>query len=124
MDAIELDMNRVKQKLSETLELQALLAKVFRDDEELSAPPARPPYQELGAIDGLDLLHSSLLRRLPERPSWSRAEFDSLCGSVGVFSAGAMETINEFAFDRFDAPLLEGDDPVVVDINLARELPT
>jgi hypothetical protein len=27
---------------------------------------------------------------------------------------GALERINEVAFDRFDVPLLEGDDPIII----------
>ena len=35
---------------------------------------------------------------------------------------GAMEVINEYAISKYEEPLLEGDDPIYVELELAQEM--
>jgi len=41
---------------------------------------------------------------------------DSLADGFQLLADGAFETLNEAAFELLDCPLLEGDDPIVVDL--------
>ena len=48
------------------------------------------------------------------------ATFAALAQKHGLFPAGAMETINEWAFDRFEEPLLDEGDPIEIAHHLIR----
>ena len=74
------------------------------------------------ALDGLDSLHAELVRYLAQRRIWSREEFEQTAGELGLMPAGAIETINDAAFERCDEPLLEGDDPLEVNDEALKEL--
>jgi hypothetical protein len=70
------------------------------------------------AFDGLDRRHETLLRQIAAHGEIPRETFSELCRSAGLMPDGTIETLNEWAFDRFDAPILEDGDPLVVDIAL------
>jgi hypothetical protein len=63
-----------------------------------------------------------LLARLAERPVWTRQEFDAVATELRLLPDGAIDALNEAAFDRAGGPVLEGDDPIHVDMTTAREL--
>ena len=56
-------------------------------------------------LAGLDAAHSGLLRRLAAKTVWPRIEVERLAGELGLLPDGALEVINEAAFDRCGAPL-------------------
>jgi hypothetical protein len=99
-----------------------MLAEVFSDDEE-PAPVEADPAESAGPWSGLGAEYVGLAARLIDRPEWPREEFDSLAKESGLMPDGALETINEWAFDRFDAPLVEDGDPIVVNALLLRQPP-
>lgn len=70
----------------------------------------------------LDEAHGALLRLMLSRPSWSRSELEDAAADLDLMLDGALETINEAAFDAFDAPLCEGDDPVEVNLELIEKI--
>jgi hypothetical protein len=59
-----------------------------------------------------------LLRCLVHRKELSRVEFEELAEGVGVLAEGAYEMLNEAAFEREGSPLLEGEDPVSIDLEV------
>ncbi|NTV51339.1 MAG: hypothetical protein HGA69_00685, partial [Desulfobulbaceae bacterium] len=60
--------------------------------------------------------------RLLQQETWERSSLHDLCKELGLMVDGAMEVLNEWAFDNANAPLIEDGDPVFVDVNLAREI--
>ncbi len=86
----------------------------FDDEEEETASDS--------ALDGLDPVHAELVRYLAQRQFWTREEFERTAGDLGLMPAGAIETINAVAFERYDEPLLEGEDPLEVNEEALREL--
>ena len=84
-------------------------------------PPAAIPESAAGAYPGLDAAHSALVRRLAERTQWSRPDYEDAALAFDLMPDGALETINEWAFETFDEPLLEDADLVLVRMDL---LPT
>ncbi len=118
---VRLDMAAVRAKLEETAAVSALLTQVFTQDEEQPPPPAPAPESVTG-VPGLDALHSCLVRRLEGVISLSRDELESLAGELGLMPDGALETINEAAFEKADAPLFEDDDPIAIDPTVWKEL--
>jgi hypothetical protein len=125
---VELDEALVRRKLRETAQVSALLQSVFAEEEPAPEPrespeaPATPTSQDEPACAGLDPRHSAFLRALCARPSWPRAELEELALPLGLMLDGALDQLNEVAFERCDAPLWEGDDPIEIDSPTAEEL--
>ncbi|KGE64073.1 MULTISPECIES: TerB N-terminal domain-containing protein [Pseudomonas] len=121
-----LDHDRIAQLQRETAEVSALLAKVFTEDqvEEAERPTesAEPNSESSADVPGLDLEHSAFLRLLISRPEWSRAELETAASDMELMLDGALEQINDMAFERFDMPVTEGDDPVEINTDILEEL--
>lgn len=121
-----LDTSRIAAIQHDTREVTQVLAAVFAGDEPEEPAPSSfgepiPAFAEdepvpgLGQDDrlpGLDAAHSAMVRALGERSEWPAAEFSVLAERHGLMAAGAMETINDAAFQLCDEPLLEGTDPI------------
>ena len=118
---LELDMDRVERTLTETAEISRVLAEVFAEDP--SEPDALVVDRVISnTVAGLDAQHTTLLRALAGRSELSGAEFEELAERLDLLADGAYEMLNEAAFDGADRPLLEGNDPVEVDLDVLREL--
>lgn len=119
---VVLDPERLSEVMTSTRQVSAVLTSVFADDEP--AAPEEPPEapQPEDAIAGLDPAHTRLLRRLATQPRWDRTELDEVASEAGLLGAGAVETINEAAFEASGAPLMEGDDPVELDGDVLKEM--
>ncbi|UIF89302.1 TerB N-terminal domain-containing protein [Cupriavidus sp. UYPR2.512] len=70
-----------------------------------------PSSVSFAALPSLDSRHSDLLRDLVDQDAWASEAFAALCTEHGLMPSGAIEKINDAAFDAFDEALLEGDDP-------------
>lgn len=121
-----LNHERIAQLQRETAEVSALLARVFTDDqvEEAEQPveAAESAPESSADIAGLDLEHSAFLRLLISRPEWSRSELEAAASDMELMLDGALEQINDMAFERFDMPVTEGDDPVEINTDILEEL--
>jgi uncharacterized tellurite resistance protein B-like protein len=119
-----LDLRKVQAKLAETEQVSSLLEGIFREE----AAPAPPVPPDTGALrlpipeTGLDAAHSELLRRLAGKDAWPRVEIERLAGELGLLPDGALEVINEAAFARCGAPLLEGDEMIEIDRQVLEEI--
>jgi uncharacterized tellurite resistance protein B-like protein len=120
-----LDEQRLADVLSSTDRVAQVLGAVFDADAQAIAAD-EPEESEEGRDDakvaGLDVAHTALAHRLAARAAWPREDFDAVAGEQGLLPAGAIETINDAAFDVTGAPLLEGDDPVELDGDVLKEL--
>lgn len=103
--------DRLARIRDETDRVAAMLKDIFVEDEP-QAPTPEPVGQN--RLTGLDPGHATLLAQLLTRPEWSRDEFDKAASEAGMMPGGAMETINEWAFDYYGDALLEDGDPVVI----------
>lgn len=110
----------------ETEQVSALLAGVFVEEEtpdaaQIQAPNPissleAPPQGEL--LPGLDSKHNQFLAELLQKPSWTRSELEATATKMQIMLDGALEQINEAAFDLIGESLTEGDDPVYVQQNI------
>jgi hypothetical protein len=125
---IALDLGKVREKILETEKVSSLLGDIFQEEPAApaaAAPPPVPAASEAPAapsLAGLDAAHSALLRQLAERPSWPRLEVERLAGALGLLPEGALELINEAAFEHCGAPLLEGDETIEIDRTVLEEI--
>jgi uncharacterized tellurite resistance protein B-like protein len=118
-----LDREAIDRKVEETAIVSTILAGIFEDPAEVGAVEdgfavaAQGPKD--GGVDGVDL---SFVRELAKRDSWSRQDLEGLAGELGLMVDGALESANERAFELYEEPLFEGEDPVEIDLDVAKEM--
>lgn len=122
-----LDAERIAALQEDTVRVSALLSKIFAEEDDSTPAPAAPaPEPELeneaNAPLGLDEDHSALLRLLLSRPEWTRAELEDAAADLDLMLDGAMEQVNEAAFEAFDEPLFEGENPISVNTKLLEKI--
>lgn len=115
-EALTLDMDLVRAKLADTQRASTLLAGVFVDETE---PPSSTATGAEGApltanFTGLDAAHAMLLRKLVAQAEWPRDEYEAAAAEHGLMPSGALETINEWAFEQMDEVLIEDGAPLLV----------
>ena len=123
---IDLDPARIAEIMSNTQKVSGVLSQVFAVDDEED-----PDEDESGDVgqetddsrfDGLDGDHRNLLIELLSAETWSEEEFEKLAGRFGLMADGAMETINEWSFEKFDEELFESYDGITVNPEVAAQL--
>jgi hypothetical protein len=177
-DSIDLDLDLIQSKITESQEISGLLAEIFTEEEESTArspvqakssstksssstrksapdqassesqsqskttsptkakasktkasqpqstktaqPPKASPAKQAAtepietAIAGLDPSHSAFLRALTQKSNWQRGELQAIATQLHLMLDGALEVINEAAFEAIDEALTEGDNPIEV----------
>jgi hypothetical protein len=116
LGGVKIDAGRLARTQRETEAVSELLANIFEEDvAPVSITPS--PVSSAGTIafDGLDQPHAELVELIELKGTISRSEFDQRAREMKLLSDGALERINDWSFDRFEEPLLEdGDDIVMV----------
>ena len=110
-----LDEERLRRIRSETERVSTVLAGIFVE-EEAAAPNPPEDTSENDGFAGLDGSHSAFVKKLIEKPSWPRSDFEAVAREVGLMPDGALESINEWAFEQFDEPLLEDGEPLEINV--------
>ena len=107
---------------SETKDVQSMLNAIFIEDE-LQAEPDETENITLEEEFGIDGKHYSLFENLMRKDKWSRDEVEALCRDSGLMVNGALETINEWSFDKVNAAVIEEDgDAIYVDQEIVEEI--
>ncbi|NQT63970.1 MAG: TerB N-terminal domain-containing protein [Candidatus Marinimicrobia bacterium] len=119
-NGVDLDMSIVRAKLEETATVTQILGDIF-DEEEPEEVPILSDQQKENTIGPLDPAHSLLLRELVKQSEWRRSEFEILAERHGLLPDGALDILNDAAYELCDEPLLEGDDPIEVEMDLVKE---
>lgn len=124
LDASALD--RIRQ---ETDAVRTLLSGVFADPEEETSRTDSSTTTKVAAtasqprFTGLDDDHSAVIDLLIARQGTiSRQELEHEFSRRGMFFDGALETINDWAFDRFDEQLIEEGETCTVPRHLLEKL--
>lgn len=140
-----LDTTKISGLQQDTEKVSALLSDIFsQESEELAiGKPSSDLHhgaeQEPGAANevsrlatsptnkvthpakqllGLDDSHGALAKLLLSQIKWSRSDLLSLANGLDLMLDGALEQLNDAAFDAYDIPFTEGDDPVEVNSDL------
>ncbi|MDR2442932.1 MAG: TerB N-terminal domain-containing protein [Deltaproteobacteria bacterium] len=128
------ELIRIREK--ETSQVKKVLEGVFIDSNDDSADDASPEAspassdKSTGAaqttasqgLSGLDEPYAKLLMLMSSKTHWDRQSVQSFCDENHLMLDGALEVINEWAFDRANAPLIEDGDPIFFDTQLAKEI--
>jgi uncharacterized tellurite resistance protein B-like protein len=126
---VQLDPEKVQQRIAETAHVSALLESIFADDPTSPfAPPsagtavhlpppgaAIPPGPTTALLWGLDEPHTALAKALAARSEWSRDDAENVATELGLpLLNGALDRINEAALDACGDTLVEGADTLEV----------
>lgn len=109
-----LDAARIQEQLGQTEAVSSLLSEVFQEVGQ--------SHSATIVSDLLDHSHVEMVRALVGRPSWSRAEIERVARGLGIMTDGALERINERAWEVCGAPAWEGEDPLQVHEAVMKEL--
>lgn len=123
---IGLDRDRISAVMADTAHVSSILGGIF---EEASPEPAAPaiepdPVEAASGLQGLDPIYQPFLADLLGRDHWPEADFAALADRHRLMAGGTVEALNEWAFERFDTPLLEEHDGYEIDPGLAERLRT
>lgn len=125
----KLDAARIAALQKDTETVSALLSGIFKE-EDASEPVIDEPEPESDGeatspgLLGLDEAHSALARLLLSRPKWTKDELSdaAIDLDLDLMIDGAIEALNEAAFDLHDIPFTEGEDVVTVNPELLEKL--
>ncbi|MEP7026325.1 MAG: TerB N-terminal domain-containing protein, partial [Actinomycetota bacterium] len=132
---VRLDTEVIEAKLAETAAVSALLGSIFTDPTvagtdtgpasgagQSELPVERKAQPSQPSVAGLDAAHSALLRTITARDSWTRAEVQEACAAVGLMPDGALDMLNEAAYEVAGDPLTDGEDPISINLDVAQEM--
>ena len=124
--AVVLDPDLINARRAESARAASYLAGIFSDDDTgtLAAVPSgdRADVIAKEQVTGLDTVHSALLGRLAARPRWTRDDFSQMATDLGLLPDGALETLNEAAFEAVGEPVCEGSDPIDINSYAVKEM--
>lgn len=116
------DQARLDRVRQETAQVSRLLAGIFVEEDPADAPETQSRIIAPTRYRGLDAPHATLLESVVLAGSLSRDDFEAQARELRVLPDGAFDTINEWAFDNFDEPILEGDDAIAALSHLLPQL--
>jgi stress response protein SCP2 len=126
---LQLDMARITALKQESQHVTDKLTELYEQDVAasgtLSGTPlsvTETPEPPADTLWGLDVAHSALLGWLCTRAEWPRPELESIAAERGMMLDGALEQLNEAAYDHFDEALIEGDDPIYMNQEIVKTL--
>jgi hypothetical protein len=115
----QLDEGMLAMYESDTSDAKLMLESIFvMDDEPVSSTKILPKT----GYDSLDHAHKELLDTLLKKELWSRDEVHELCSKLNLMVDGAVETINDWSYEKVDAPVLSDDGDIYVDMEIVEEL--
>ena len=123
-DGIELDQELIAAIRADTVRVSAVLEDVFMDDGRSpeAVDSSTDHSDERPPLAGLDTAYDGILPELISRSTWSMSEFEALAAKFGLMPGGALETLNEWAYDRFEEPLIEEAEELQINEELVSRL--
>ena len=103
---IVLNAERVAAIRSNTERASTILGAIFQEDDA-QTEPEETSGEDYAKYFGLDVRHADLVCELLTRSRWEESEFEALASRFQLMAGGALETINEWSFERFDDVLIE-----------------
>lgn len=110
-----LDHATLKFHESQTKDVQAMLGAIFVEDDITE-------LEKVVETSGLDVEHSALYDMLISKEKWKRNDVLAQCQKLNLMIDGALETINDWSFDIVDAPIIDDDGDVYIDLEVVAEL--
>ena len=103
---VMLNKDIIRETQAQTHEVSKLLQSIFADDDVDEEGLVAESETE-GGLAGLAPQQELFVLTLIERAVWTEQDYDKLAGQFGLMPSGALEAINEWAFEHFDEALIE-----------------
>lgn len=105
---VELDTERIASLMADTARVSSVLGEIF-EDEDAGDEIEEEETVEIsnGLFPGLDAKLGAFLDELLTRSHWDETDLSSLAGQFRLMQDGALESLNEWSFDRFGDALIE-----------------
>jgi uncharacterized tellurite resistance protein B-like protein len=116
-----LDAARIAAIRNDTERVSNVLGEIFSTDEDVSEE-ANAAHALPSSMAGLDSKHAMLVKQIIQREHWTHEEFGEIAGRQGLMPSGALEAVNEWAFEKFDEALLDEYDGYDVSPDIAEAL--
>ena len=106
---VELDTDRIDSLMEDTVLVSTVLGEIFGDkdvDEEIEEH-----FEDSnGGFQGLDIKHANFLEELLTQPHWDESDWTNLANQFQLMPGGALESLNEWSFERFGDSLIDEHD--------------
>ncbi len=118
--SLRLDQDRISSIMADTHRASQVLSQIFADETAEEEGTTECEDEGLGTAlqDGLDSAHRALVEELLSQPTWTEDELVKLIRQFGLMPEGAIEAVNEWAFEHFDDALLEEDGDYLVNLGI------
>ncbi|MEO0374742.1 MAG: TerB N-terminal domain-containing protein [Cyanobacteria bacterium P01_A01_bin.17] len=113
---IGLNLDLIQRRQDESQAASAILSDIFVEE------PEEPDAPKVSNDIGLDEAHAAFLLALAQQPQWEREALEKIAVNLNLMLDGALENINEIAFDQCDEALIEGDKPFEVNPEVLEQL--
>lgn len=90
-----------------------ILESIFAVDDDVEIATV-----EKTQSDELDQAHKDLSELLLNKEKWQRDEVYDICKKLNLMLDGAIETINNWAYEKVDAPVLDDDGDIYIDLEI------
>jgi len=120
-EGFTLDKQKIAAKMRDTERVSALLEGVFEEEGLPEQEEIDVVEENDDSIHGLDAGHSAILLAFQKQSLWSRSEFEKLVSRFNLMPDGALEVINEKAYELFDDALCETEDPIEINQEILEE---
>jgi hypothetical protein len=122
----KLDMSRIAKIQANTDAVKTILGQVFTDTDDVIEAVSSPSPAGIGAgaetaghFAGLESRHARLLEEIGQRDAIDQSTFAALARKYNLMPAGAIETINDWAFDQYGETILDDNgEPIAVATHL------
>lgn len=101
-ESVKLNQKKIQKKIEESTAVSSILADVFVENSE-TKNESKPERQGYGLEDNL----VKLVRKLLSKDVWPLSEFSELAKAEGFLTNGAIESVNEWAFEELGDALIE-----------------
>jgi hypothetical protein len=122
---VQLDAAKIRQVSENTQRVSAVLARIFatenteeniaEEEHAVQSSGLKPmTSNELHRFPHLHPQYEGFVRELLARREWPRQDVDTLARSFGLMTDGAIEAVNEWAFDQYGDVLVENEEPMTI----------
>ena len=119
---IVLDHYRIEILRQDTENVSALLSDIFTEKAEEPSKIIEIEDSRKDSMLGLDDIHAAFLRILMTKSVWDRQELMDIANDLDLMVDGAIETINEASFKDHGQAMIEGEDPIEINMYLSEKI--
>lgn len=119
--AITLDKDKIKQLQEDSDHVYNMLSSIFKDDDTdaVSKTESEPEAASGRNCFNFNEAEASFFKIIVSRSEWPRDELSEKAKQHNLMLGGLIEIINEAAYNEFDEPLVEGEETITVNMEIA-----